>query len=751
MHSSRKTKTLWLGHLALLLAGLAVQACGAEREFTPQPAAQLEQALVNAVQVRVAASADDAEESSAGAVVLTSTDLELVNDGAQGNQRVGMRFRNVQIPRGATVLSAAIDFAVDETGGTATSVIVRAEATDSAAVFTTQAGNIASRSLTSSQVSWAPPAWNSEGQTQTSPDLAAVVQELVNRAGWAPGNNVAFVITGSGRRTAEAFDGVPALAPLLKVSYEPQSACGDATCNGSETCTSCAQDCGACPPPPPAPACGDAACNGGETCSTCAPDCGACPVTSIAEARVASSADDAEESSTGAMSLTSTDMELVNDGSRGDQRVGLRFSNLSVPQGAAIRDAYVVFVTDEAKTAAAQVTVRAQAIDSAPVFTTANNNVSSRSSTGAQVPWSMAAWSTIGQAVQSPSLTALVQEVVSRPGWRPGNALALLITGTGVRTASAFDGAPGQAALLHVVYEGTPPAAAVCGNGACDGGESCYNCPTDCGSHAAPGVTRFAVVGDFGMDNAAEAAVATMVGCWNPEFIITTGDNNYPSGTAAKVDNAIGQYYSKYIGSYRGNYGPGSATNRFWPTLGNHDWETSGATPYVDYFAMPGKERYYDADLGPVHLYSVDSDPHEPDGTNAASLQASWLQARLAASTSCWDVVFFHHAAYVSGSHHGSALAMRWPFEAWGADTVLAGHEHLYERLQVGAIPYFVNGLGGADLYPFAPTPLTQSVVRYNGSHGAMLMEAQGGTLTTSFYSVDGVRRDQYTSTKSCP
>jgi len=57
----------------------------------------------------------------------------------------------------------------------------------------------------------------------------------------------------------------------------PAAVCGDGSCNGTETCSSCPGDCGACPPPPPAPVCGDGVCNGTETCSTCAGDCGACP------------------------------------------------------------------------------------------------------------------------------------------------------------------------------------------------------------------------------------------------------------------------------------------------------------------------------------------------------------------------------------------------------------------------------------------------------------------------------------------
>ncbi|MEX2055038.1 MAG: hypothetical protein WD972_02550, partial [Candidatus Andersenbacteria bacterium] len=90
--------------------------------------------------------------------------------------------------------------------------------------------------------------------------------------------------------------------------------------------------------------------------------------------------------------------------------------------------------------------------------------------------------------------------------------------------------------------------------------------------------TTFAVIGDYGgfHDGTAssEAAVATLVKSWQPQFVITLGDNNYPRGEAATIDDNIGQFYSTYIGSYQGTYGEGASRNNFFPTLGNHDWDS---------------------------------------------------------------------------------------------------------------------------------------------------------------------------------
>jgi hypothetical protein len=272
-------------------------------------------------------------------------------------------------------------------------------------------------------------------------------------------------------------------------------------------------------------------------------------------------------------------------------------------------------------------------------------------------------------------------------------------------------------------------------------------------------VLRFAVIGDYGANSSAEGRVAGLVDGWNPDFVITTGDNNYPSGEASTIDVNIGKYYSRFIGNYQGAYGPGSETNRFWPSLGNHDWNgmqcnsqgCSGA--YLDYFTLPGNERYYEVDLGLVHLFVVDSDEREPDGRTSSSVQANWLQNALAASTACFNVVYFHHPPYSSG-RHGSSTVMRWPFQTWGADVVMSGHDHTYERIDASGFPYFVNGAGGASLYDFLNAgtfpPGVVSVVRYNQDHGAMLVTATHTGITYQFFNANGDMIDELPVSKDC-
>ena len=259
-------------------------------------------------------------------------------------------------------------------------------------------------------------------------------------------------------------------------------------------------------------------------------------------------------------------------------------------------------------------------------------------------------------------------------------------------------------------------------------------------------MVRFAVIGDFGEDNPGEKDVSELVKSWQPDLVITTGDNNYPNGSAETIDQRIGQYYHEFIYPYHGAYGQGADQLRFFPTLGNHDWTSSNAQPYLDYFELPGNERYYDFVWGDIHFFALDADSREPDGVSQISPQANWLQERLAGSTSLWNVVYFHQPPYSSG-YHGSVDWMRWPFAEWGASVVFSGHDHTYERLQIDGIPYFVDGLGGGPIYWFTGQ-IPGSQVQYNQDYGAMLVVADSQQMTFQFINRKGQVIDTYQITQ---
>lgn len=168
---------------------------------------------------------DDAEEfTSSGNMYLTSSDLEMAHDNEE--QLVGMIFKNVDVPQGANITSAYIQFTTDEESNEPTSLTIKGEATDSANSFTASQGNISNRQTTLASVDWAPNPWSIEGENgpnQSTPDISSVISEIVNRAGYVPLNNIGIVISGIGKRIAESYDGSTILTPQLCITYESAS------------------------------------------------------------------------------------------------------------------------------------------------------------------------------------------------------------------------------------------------------------------------------------------------------------------------------------------------------------------------------------------------------------------------------------------------------------------------------------------------------------------------------------------------
>jgi tartrate-resistant acid phosphatase type 5 len=271
----------------------------------------------------------------------------------------------------------------------------------------------------------------------------------------------------------------------------------------------------------------------------------------------------------------------------------------------------------------------------------------------------------------------------------------------------------------------------------------------------------------------------------------------YPKGTYTP---------STMPGYPSGGYPGGSGPNQFFPILGNHDYNDPSnsedptethigySTPYVNYFepaltGSPGvtlatgidgyyeyfdlwklkhvwsqftepigvNPRCYKLSKGPVVFFVLDTNCPSPyaynsDGSNGLtpqSQQGIWLQQQLAASTATWKIVLFHEPAYTSGSGSTGEATMTWPFQAWGATAVVAGHVHNYERLAVTdpggkiTIPYFVNGAGG-----FVPeggfyTPLSESLVRVE-NYGVQKVYADADQITFEYYDIFGVCRDSY-------
>gem|GEM_PF-1934412 len=170
-------------------------------------------------------SEDDAEEDvDTGSMYLDSSDLELIDDhNGDGDQIVGLRFGDVNISPGTRIKRAYVQFtAYPRQSGSETNLMIHAELSVNAETFTETDHNISSRKRTKTSVKWSPEPWMVKGERsekQRTPDLSSIIQQVVNQSGWQEGNALVLIINGSGRRTAESWDGGWSGTPMLYIDY----------------------------------------------------------------------------------------------------------------------------------------------------------------------------------------------------------------------------------------------------------------------------------------------------------------------------------------------------------------------------------------------------------------------------------------------------------------------------------------------------------------------------------------------------
>jgi 3',5'-cyclic AMP phosphodiesterase CpdA len=208
-----------------------------------------------------------------------------------------------------------------------------------------------------------------------------------------------------------------------------------------------------------------------------------------------------------------------------------------------------------------------------------------------------------------------------------------------------------------------------------------------------------------------------------PGTILALGDLAYEAGSADEFATC----YDPSWGRHR---------DRTWPVPGNHEYGTAGAAPYFDYFgtrAGPRSEGWYGFDLGGWHVIGLNSNCAEVGGCGPGSNQLTWLEADLATHHARCTLAFWHHPRWSSGSEHGSddrTDALWRVLDSAGADLVLSGHDHQYERfvpmeVDGSADPtgmvQFVVGTGGRSRYAFGPI-LPTSAAHDDSSYGVLAL-----------------------------
>jgi len=209
-----------------------------------------------------------------------------------------------------------------------------------------------------------------------------------------------------------------------------------------------------------------------------------------------------------------------------------------------------------------------------------------------------------------------------------------------------------------------------------------------------------------------------------PGTVFTVGDNAYDDGTAKQFKDCYGPTWGRH-------------KDRTRPSPGNHDYHTDEGRPYYEYFGDRAGEAglgYYSYDLGSWHIITLNSYV----ATDKGSPQLQWLKADLAANRSDCILAYWHIPLFSSGPHGGDSKVKEiWKLlYAAGADVVVNGHDHDYERFTpqdpegkadaARGIRQFVAGTGGGGVYKFR-NPAKNSEVRDNTSYGVLKLTLAPG------------------------
>ena len=434
----------------------------------------------------IAVGADDAEQLGDNSMRLANANLELVVKGTD-TQVVGLRFINVAIPQGAEIQSAYVQFRSDGASTGTSNLSIRAQASDNASPFISQASNLTNRP-TGGSVSWSPPGWptdNQVGPDQRTADISNLIEEVVARPGWQSGNALALIFTGTGTRIANALEG--GFASELHVTFGGGASTNDppvAVAGPDQSLSSATL---------PASASLDGTgstddngissyswsqVNGPGTATIATPNQATTSVglpaygtytfrltvtdaeslsdtddvvVTVADSSgsqtlnipVPTGSDDVEENVNGRIIFPNGDLDLVLDSST-NMVVGLRFTNVQIPLGATITNAYIQFRSDEVQSGTTNLVVRAHDVANAPAFSSTKFSLSNRPRTSASVAWAPVPWTAnrlAGPEQRTSNLAAIVSELTATgSGWSSGNAMVFIITGTGKRTADSFEG-----------------------------------------------------------------------------------------------------------------------------------------------------------------------------------------------------------------------------------------------------------------------------------------------------------------------
>ncbi|WP_199729012.1 metallophosphoesterase [Corallococcus sp. CA053C] len=224
-----------------------------------------------------------------------------------------------------------------------------------------------------------------------------------------------------------------------------------------------------------------------------------------------------------------------------------------------------------------------------------------------------------------------------------------------------------------------------------------------------------------------------------PGTIALLGDLAYTSGTPTEFNTCFDPAWGRHKA-------------RMKPTPGNHEYLTSGAAGYYGYFgALAGdpSKGYYSYNLGDWHLVALNSNCAAVGGCGAGSAQETWLRQDLAANPRTCTLAYWHHPRFSSGSHgDDTTVQPLWKaLDDAGADLILTGHDHDYERWKpqtaagtatANGIVQFVVGTGGTSLRAFTSAQPANSALRDASTWGVLKLTLHSTSYDWEFVPIAG-------------
>ncbi|MDP5031477.1 PilC/PilY family type IV pilus protein [Paraglaciecola sp.] len=369
------------------------------------PVRPIDDAVRPEIITSISQGSDDAFEISSSVTVGANT-LKLSESTTPVT--VGIRYQNLNIPRGATITSAFVRFTSNNYNVASTEFTISGELVGNASEFSNTASNITSRAKTANSVLWnTDNDWPVSNETISTPDITSIIQEIVDQSTWCGGNALSLLIEGVGSssssaRQAKAYEEGSGLSPQLVITYD------------DTTATGCVK--------------------GGYTY------------------QVSSQRYNAEERSNG---YESTGSELGFSSGSNDY-VGVIFRNVALPRNAAISNAYLEFTAYQTSSSSyASMNIYGANVNDVGNFNNYDRYELRNIAKTAAVNWADIPRWYRNYTYQSPAVTNIVQQIVNRSGWNAGNEMMFIMADfNGTRGAYSYNGQPSGAVKLVIEFEG---------------------------------------------------------------------------------------------------------------------------------------------------------------------------------------------------------------------------------------------------------------------------------------------------------